>query len=77
MSKQLLTRDYHVTTCQHEPSCPGAEEPAATAARVVVSWAEQGWSLLCNGVILFADGGALLPSGIAIAPGHAVGRSHA
>jgi hypothetical protein len=27
---------------------------------------EQGWALLCNGVILFEDGGALLPSGEAI-----------
>jgi hypothetical protein len=29
---------------------------------------EQGWSLLCNGVLLFEDGGELLPTGKAIAP---------
>jgi hypothetical protein len=28
----------------------------------------QGWSLLCNGVILFDDGGELLPDGRAGAP---------
>jgi hypothetical protein len=30
--------------------------------------AEQGWSLLCNGVVLFEDTGALLPSGHSIPP---------
>jgi hypothetical protein len=30
---------------------------------------QQGWSLLCNGVILFDDGGELLPDGRAITPG--------
>jgi hypothetical protein len=29
---------------------------------------EQGWSLLCNGVILFDDGGELLPDGRAVSP---------
>jgi hypothetical protein len=29
---------------------------------------EQGWSLLCNGVVLFDDDGELLPGGRAIAP---------
>jgi len=29
---------------------------------------EQGWSLLCNGVILFEDTGELLPDGRVIAP---------
>ena len=38
-----------------EPSAP-----SATAA-VVSSHPEQGWSLLCNGVIVFDDLGALLP----------------
>jgi hypothetical protein len=38
------------------------------AARVVVSYPEQGWSLLCNGIVLFDDAGALLPGGRAILP---------
>ncbi|MDQ0491499.1 hypothetical protein QO019_006396 [Streptomyces thermodiastaticus] len=29
---------------------------------------EQGWSLLCNGVVLFEDTGELLPDGRIIAP---------
>jgi hypothetical protein len=29
---------------------------------------EQGWSLLCNGVLLFEDTGELLPDGRIIAP---------
>jgi hypothetical protein len=33
------------------------------AARVTVGHPEQGWSLLCNGVVLFDDAGALLPDG--------------
>jgi hypothetical protein len=29
---------------------------------------EQGWSLLCNGIVLFDDAGALLPGGQAVLP---------
>jgi len=32
---------------------------------------EQGWSLLCNGVVVFDDAGALLPDGHTVA-GHAL-----
>jgi hypothetical protein len=35
---------------------------------VVSDHPEQGWSLLCNGVISFTDGGALLPGGQADHP---------
>ena len=31
---------------------------------------EQGWSLLCNGVVLFDDDGELLPDGRAVADHH-------
>lgn len=34
----------------------------------MVSRPEQGWSLLCNGVVLFEDTGELLPDGQIIAP---------
>jgi hypothetical protein len=34
----------------------------------VASHPEQGWSLLCNGVVLFEDTGELLPDGRVIAP---------
>ena len=34
----------------------------------MASHPEQGWSLLCNGVVIFDDGGALLPGGRAVPP---------
>jgi Family of unknown function (DUF5999) len=34
----------------------------------VASHPEQGWSLLCNGVVVFEDTGDLLPDGRTIAP---------
>ncbi len=42
------------------------------AARVMVSHPEQGWSLLCNGVVLFDDAGVLLPGGQEVGPRPAV-----
>jgi Family of unknown function (DUF5999) len=55
--------------CTHWPSCPPANAPDRAAAKVVASHAaEQGWSLLCNGVVLFADTGELLPSGRVVPP---------
>jgi Family of unknown function (DUF5999) len=38
------------------------------AAHVIAGHPEQGWSLLCNGIVLFGDGGLLLPDGRAEAP---------
>jgi len=35
---------------------------------VVASHPEQGWVLLCNGVVVFDDTGELLPDGRAVAP---------
>jgi Family of unknown function (DUF5999) len=49
--------------CQHRPPCPPADRPDRDAARTIASHPEQGWSLLCNGVVLFDDLGELLPSG--------------
>ena len=54
--------------CQHQPRCPSADGPGHAAARVVVSHVEQGWSLLCNGVVLFDDTGELLPDCRAVQP---------
>jgi len=42
--------------------------PDHLAARIAADQPGQGWSLLCNGVILFDDGGELLPDGRAAAP---------
>ena len=54
--------------CNHTPFCPSPDGPNREAAHVVVAHPEQGWSLLCNGVILFDDTGALLPTGASVAP---------
>ena len=47
--------------CQHQPQCPPADRPARPLARPVAGRPEQGWSLLCNGVVVFDDLGELLP----------------
>lgn len=49
------------TACCHTTPCPGAEAPDRGRARILVAHPEQGWSLLCNGVIEFEDLGELLP----------------
>jgi len=54
--------------CSHQPPCPSAEAPNHALARVVAAHPEQGWSLLCNRVVLFDDAGQLLPDGTAVAP---------
>ena len=51
--------------CPHSPTCPPADATDHDAARVVASHPEQGWSLLCNGVVVFEDYGELLPDGTA------------
>ncbi len=42
--------------CTHEPQCPPATDIARAAAHVIAGHPEQGWSLLCNGIVLFDDG---------------------
>ena len=54
--------------CQHQPRCPEWPAPDHLAARIVADQPGQGWSLLCNGVILFDDGGELLPDRRAAGP---------
>ncbi|MFJ4679031.1 DUF5999 family protein [Kitasatospora sp. NPDC088783] len=54
--------------CQHKVDCPSADDPARQAAAVISSHPDQGWSLLCNGVVLFEDTGAVLPDGRTTAP---------
>ncbi len=54
--------------CEHIPSCPPSHARDGHAAHVVAGHPEQGWSLLCNGIVLFDDCGELLPSGRAVQP---------
>ncbi|MGW2331670.1 DUF5999 family protein [Streptomyces sp. NPDC001700] len=61
------------STCQHQPPCPPAESPDREAAHLVAFHPEQGWSLLCNGVLLFEDTGELLPDNSVVAPHRPLG----
>ena len=55
-------------SCEHQPTCPDADAPDREAAHTVATHPEQGWSLLCNGIVLFEDTGELLPDGQVIPP---------
>jgi hypothetical protein len=55
--------------CHHRPHCPSAQANDRLAAHITAAHHEQGWNLLCNGVVVFDDNGALLPNGCVIAPG--------
>jgi hypothetical protein len=61
--------------CSHQPPCAPAHAPDRGAARVVAAHPDQGWSLLCNHVVLFEDGGMLLPEGRSVPPAVAGGAS--
>jgi anti-sigma regulatory factor (Ser/Thr protein kinase) len=61
-------------TCQHMPRCPGPDAPDSAAARVIAFHPQQGWSLLCNGVVVFEDSGAMLPDGTIVEPHRGAGR---
>ena len=55
---QELTR-----MCAHVSPCPTATADDRVLAVPVSRHPEQGWTLLCNGVVLFDDDGELLPDG--------------
>ncbi|NWF30429.1 hypothetical protein HW130_29960 [Streptomyces sp. PKU-EA00015] len=69
-SRRTLTTSQgkNPSMCQHQPACPTPDSADREAARLVAHHPEQGWSLLCNGVLLFEDTGELLPDGQIIAP---------
>lgn len=68
------THLLEVTMCEHQPQCPAPLAPDHQAARVVAAHPEQGWSLLCNGIILFDDAGEIIPEdrGVLPAPGRLI-----
>jgi hypothetical protein len=72
----LPQRKTPSTMCTHVPQCPTAECSDREAACTVAHHPEQGWSLLCNGVVLFEDTGELLPDGEIIAPHRPLGTEH-
>jgi Family of unknown function (DUF5999) len=64
--------------CPHQPPCPPANAADHAAAHVMACHAaEQGWSLLCNGVVLFMDTGELLPDGRIVPPHRPTGAQAA
>ncbi|THC43144.1 DUF5999 family protein [Streptomyces sp. A1499] len=63
--------------CPHKPPCPTADSSDLDAALPTASHPEQGWSLLCNGVLLFEDTGKLLPDGRPVAPCRPAGMTGA
>ncbi|WP_217231261.1 DUF5999 family protein [Streptomyces anulatus] len=50
--------------CKHSPGCPDAEAPDRYAAKMVTSHYEQGWCVLCNGIISFEDTKRLTGTGV-------------
>ena len=63
-----MSTDRTTQRCAHVPRCPSAAAPDHAAARVVAGHLEQGWSLLCNGVVVFDDAGEILPNRTIVAP---------
>jgi hypothetical protein len=63
--------------CHHSPHCPGSTASDRDAARLVAAHPEQGWGLLCNGVVVFDDTGELLPDRTPVDPRRPVVRSAA
>jgi hypothetical protein len=51
--------------CSHQSSCPAAD---ISAPHPVAAHPEQGWTLLCDGSIVFDDTGELHPDGSVIPP---------
>lgn len=64
----LTSQRKYATMCTHQPACPTADSTDREAAHLVAHHPEQGWSLLCNGVLFFEDTGELLPNGQVVAP---------
>ncbi|NBM17299.1 hypothetical protein GUY61_17050 [Streptomyces sp. GC420] len=71
--RTLTSQRKKPSMCQHQPACPSADSADREAARLVAHHPEQGWSLLCNGVLLFEDTGELLPDGQVIGPRRPLG----
>lgn len=63
--------------CPHTPACPSADDPNCASAHEVNSHDdEQGWTLLCNGVLLMHDRSAIRPNGEVVMPDGTIVPSH-
>ncbi len=63
--------------CRHLPICPSADQADRDRACVVNAHPDQGWSLLCNGVVVFDDNGEILPDGRIVQPRSTGHKIHA
>ncbi|MEU9331783.1 DUF5999 family protein [Streptomyces sp. NPDC048290] len=54
--------------CAHQPSCTAPTTAQTPTAHLVSAHPEQGWSLLCDGTLVFDDSGELRPDGRIVAP---------
>jgi Family of unknown function (DUF5999) len=72
-TKYRHSPDQRCSMCPHRPPCPRPDHSDRDAAQTVAFHPEQGWSLLCNGVIVFDDMGEILPGG-RVAPPHPQAR---
>jgi hypothetical protein len=55
--------EWTAIMCTHDPACPPSDAIDWWAARNITEHPAQGWTLLCNGALVFDDRGALLPDG--------------
>lgn len=62
--------------CQHALPCPTADQSDREAAKSLARDDIAGWTLLCNGVLLFDDTGELLPNGTIVSPHRPTGAAH-
>jgi hypothetical protein len=74
-SQKLQTGGHPM--CRHHTPCPSADAADRDAAVAVARHPEQGWNLLCNGVVVFDDTGEILPDGRVIDPHRGDPRGHA
>jgi hypothetical protein len=59
-SRRRQRATSRAATCRHDPPCPAATPPGRLAAVIIAAHPEQGWHLLCNGIVVFDDSGYLL-----------------
>ncbi|QKV90417.1 hypothetical protein HUT19_40925 [Streptomyces sp. NA02950] len=62
--------------CPHTPRCPAADATDADAAHPIAIRLEQGWTLLCNGVLLFDDTGEIRPDLEVVPPRRVATTAH-
>lgn len=55
----VTNRSKRARPCPHTPQCPDSNHPRRLGAVIIAAHREQGWHLLCNGIVIFDDSGYL------------------